>query len=42
MPCEDCYKLPKLKRENKEMKKKIKEIEKLLLINKYPLGGKKI
>jgi len=41
MPCEDCYKLPKLKRENKEMKKKIKEIEKLLLINKYPLGGKK-
>ncbi len=39
--CEDCYKVPKLKRENKEMKKRIKELEKLLLINKYTIGGKK-
>ena len=42
MTCEDCYKIPKLKQENKKMKKKIKELEKLLLTNKYTLGGKKI
>ena len=28
MTCEDCYKIPKLKQENKEMKKRIKELEK--------------
>ncbi len=39
--CEDCYKVPKLKRENKEMKKKIKELEKLLLTYKYTLRSKK-
>jgi len=42
MTCQDCYKVIKLKKDNKKMKKKIKEIEKILLTNKYTLGGKKI
>tara|TARA_B100001013_G_C24256661_1_gene303264 strand:+ start:337 stop:465 length:129 start_codon:yes stop_codon:yes gene_type:complete len=42
MPCQDCDKVIKLKENNKKMKKKIKELEKLLLTNKYTLGGKKI
>ena len=41
MTCEDCYRIIELKKENKEMKKRIKEIEKLLLTYKYTIGGKK-